>query len=177
VFDAVAGSHGPTCGWLRPGMGGRQSGGMPTLLVVQHTPSPAVQAMLEAVLRGTRHPEADSVTVVVRAALSASAADVLEADGLVLGTPANIGYMSGALKHFFDQVYYPCLEVTVGRPYGVYVHGNDDTAGALKAIHGIASGLRWRRVSADVAVVGGPDRGALEACTELGALLALTVAG
>jgi NAD(P)H-dependent FMN reductase len=77
---------------------------MPTLLVVQHTPSPAVQAMLEAVLRGARHPEAGAVAVVVRAALSASAADVLGADGLVLGTPANIGYMSGALKHLFDPI-------------------------------------------------------------------------
>jgi multimeric flavodoxin WrbA len=150
---------------------------MPTLLVVQHTPSPAVQAMLEAVLRGARHPEAGTVSVVVRAALSASAADVLEADGLILGTPANIGYMSGALKHFFDQVYYPCLEVSAGRPYGVYVHGNDDTSGALAAVHRIAGGLRWRRVAADVEVVGAPDRAALQACTELGALLALTVAG
>ena len=91
--------------------------------------------------------------------------------------PSMRWYMSGALKHFFDQVYYPCLEVTAGRPYGVYVHGNDDTAGALAAIHRIAAGLRWRRVAADVEVVGAPDRAALEACAELGALLALTVAG
>ena len=54
---------------------------------------------------------------------------MLEADGVLLGTPANIGYMSGALKHFFDTVYYPCLDATVGLPFGVYVHGNDDTAG------------------------------------------------
>ena len=99
---------------------------MPTLLVVQHTPSPAVQEMLEAVLRGTEHPEVKGVNVEVKAALSAGPADVLAADGIILGTPANIGYMSGALKHFLDQVYYPCLEVTVGLPYGVYVHGNDD---------------------------------------------------
>src|SRR3712207_8818071 len=52
--------------------------------------------------------------------------DLLAADGVLLGTPANIGYMSGALKHFFDTVYYPCLDATVGLPYGVYVHGNED---------------------------------------------------
>ena len=150
---------------------------MPTLLLVQHTPSPAVQSMLESVLRGAHHPEARGVSVVVRAALSASAADVLAADGIILGTPANIGYMSGALKFFLDQIYYPCLEVTVGRPYGLYVHGNDDTAGAVSSVHRIVGGMRWRQVAADVQVVGAPDKAALEACEELGALLALTVAG
>jgi NAD(P)H-dependent FMN reductase len=42
--------------------------------------------------------------VVIRPALTAAAADVLAADGYLLGTPANIGYMSGALKHFFCSV-------------------------------------------------------------------------
>ena len=147
------------------------------LLVVQHTPSPAMQDMLEAVLRGAHHPEVEGVAVDVRAALSAGPADVLDADGVVLGTPANIGYMSGALKHFLDQVYYPCLEVTVGKPYGVYIHGNDDTAGAVRAIHKIAGGMQWRQVAQDVSLVGAPTRDGLHACEELGALLALEVAG
>ena len=147
------------------------------LLVVQHTPSPAMQDMLEAVLRGAHHPEVEGVAVDVRAALSAGPADVLDADGVVLGTPANIGYMSGALKHFLDQVYYPCLEVTVGKPYGVYIHGNDDTAGAVRAIHKIAGGMQWRQVAQDVSLVGAPTREGLQACEELGALLALEVAG
>src|SRR3712207_9395811 len=73
--------------------------------------------------------------------------DLLAADGVLLGTPANIGYMSGALKHFFDTVYYPCLDATVGLPYGVYVHGNDDTAGALRSIERITGALRWKKVA------------------------------
>ena len=149
----------------------------PTLLVVQHTPSPAVQSMLEAVLRGTRHPELGPLDVEVRAALSAGPADVLGADGVILGTPANIGYMSGALKHFLDQVYYPCLEVTVGKPSGVYVHGNDDTAGALRAIHSVVGGLGWRQVAPEVSVTGPPSRPDLEACEELGALVAFAITG
>ena len=84
---------------------------MPRLLVVHHTPSPSLQAVLEAVREGVALVE--EVELDVRPALSAGAADLLAADGVLLGTPANIGYMSGALKHFFDTVYYPCLDATV----------------------------------------------------------------
>jgi hypothetical protein len=80
--------------------------------------------------------------------------------------------MSGALKHFFDQIYYPCLEATVARPYGVYVHGNNDTAGAIRAIEMVTTGLQWRLAQAPVSVVGQPSRADLDACWELGASVA-----
>ena len=70
----------------------------------------------------------------MRPALTASVVDALEADGYLLGTPANIGYISGALKHFFDTIYYPCLEHTKGRPFAAYIHGNLGTEGAERAI-------------------------------------------
>ena len=91
-------------------------------------------------LDGTRADGLDDVDVVVRAALAATAVDVLAADGFLLGTPANIGYLSGAMKHFFDQVYYPCLSAKVGAPYGLYVHGNLDTTGAVRAAESITKG-------------------------------------
>src|ERR1700709_916243 len=103
---------------------------MPTLLVVHHTVSPALQELLEAVEAGTRAEGLESVDVVVRPALAAGAPDVLPADGFVLGTPANIGYLSGAMKYFFDNVYYPCLTAKPDAPYGLYVHGNDSVDGA-----------------------------------------------
>lgn len=147
------------------------------LLVVQHTPSPAVQAMLEAVLRGAHHPELPPLEVVVDAALGPNVSNVLAADAVLLGTPANIGSMSGALKHWFDQVYYPCLEVTVGKPYGVYVHGNDDTSGTLRSVHSIAGGMSWKQVAGDVSVTGAPTKEDLERCEELGALLGFAATG
>ncbi|HTX80738.1 MAG TPA: flavodoxin, partial [Streptosporangiaceae bacterium] len=96
---------------------------MPRLLIVHHTPSPNLQAMFEAAASGARTDEIEGVDVVVRPALTAAAAEALAADGYLLGTPANLGYMAGALKHFFDGIYYPCLEATRKRPYGLYVHG------------------------------------------------------
>ena len=89
--------------------------------------------MYAAVQAGASDPQIEGVDVVSVAALEATAHHVLAADGYVLGTPANLGYMSGALKHFFDQIYYACLESTVARPFGVYVHGNNDTTGAIRA--------------------------------------------
>lgn len=144
---------------------------MPTLLVVHHTPSPALQAVLEAVKEGVALVE--EVQLVLRPALSAGAADVLGADGVLLGTPANIGYMSGALKHFFDTVYYPCLDATVGLPCGVYVHGNDDTAGALTSIARITGALRWKQVAAPLSLTGGAARADLDAVRELAATVAV----
>ncbi|GAB3909962.1 NAD(P)H-dependent oxidoreductase [Kibdelosporangium lantanae] len=145
---------------------------MPTLLVVHHTPSPATQAMFESVVTGTTDPDITGVTVVRRAALAATVSDVLAADGFILGTPANIGYMSGALKHFFDQVYYPCLDSTRGRSYGLYVHGNEGTEGAVRAVEAIATGLGWAKAVPPVVVLGTPTKDSLRACWELGATVA-----
>ena len=145
---------------------------MKRLLIVHHTPSPTLQEMFEATVSGATDDAIEGVEVVTRAALSAGTTDVLEADGYLLGTPANIGYMSGALKHFFDQVYYPCLEETRHRPYGLYVHGNSDTTGAVEAVESIATGLEWRRVREHVTVVGDLEQDDVDACWELGAAVA-----
>ncbi len=145
---------------------------MPTLLVVHHTASPSLHSMFEATMAGATDQRIEDVEVVVRPALAATALDVLEAHGYLLGTPANLGYISGALKHFFDTIYYPCLDATARRPYGLYVHGNNDTAGAVRAVESITTGLKWRRAQEPVTVVGQPSQRDLEECWELGAALA-----
>src|SRR3954462_5265152 len=136
----------------------RQTAPVARLLVVHHTPSPAMQELLESALAGAAAPAlaelGPPVEVVTRPALAAAAVDALEADGYLLGTPANIGYISGALKHFFDQIYYPCLEATTKRPYGLYVHGNLDTTGAVRAVEAITTGLKWEKVHDPVLVRG-----------------------
>jgi multimeric flavodoxin WrbA len=103
---------------------------------------------------------------------AAPAAPAPEADAYILGTPANLGYISGALKHFFDQVYYPCMGETARRPYGLYVHGNNDTTGAVAAVETITTGLEWQRARDPVTVVGEVRQEDLDACWELGASVA-----
>lgn len=148
---------------------------MTRLLVVHHSPTRGVRALTDAVLAGSRDDAIEGVEVLERPALEATAEDVLAADGYLLGTPANFGYMSGALKHFFDQVYYPCLDATRGRPFAAYVHGNEGLEGAVRAIRSITSALGWEPVAPVLEVMGGADKADLEACRELGGVLAATV--
>lgn len=148
---------------------------MAQLLIVHHSPSPSTQELLDAVVAGASTDELTGVDVLVRPALACDEVTVLESDGYLLGTPANIGYISGALKHFFDRVYYPAQGITKGRPYGAWIHGNSDTTGAQRAISTITSGMGWREVAATLTVVGDVDADARDAAWELGATVAASL--
>jgi NAD(P)H-dependent FMN reductase len=132
--------------------------------------------MLTAVREGATDRSISGVDVRLRPALVATAIDVLEADGYLLGTPVNLGYISGALKHFFDQVYYPCLDATAGRPFGLYLHANHDASGARRAIETITTGMGWRQAQRVVEVAGEPGPAELDACRELGAAMSAGLA-
>ncbi|WP_345496598.1 flavodoxin family protein [Nocardia callitridis] len=133
--------------------------------------------MFEAVVSGATDPEIEGVEVVRKAALEVTTSDALAADGYLLGSPANLGYVSGALKHAFDTIYYPCLDSTKGRPFGLYLHGNEGTEGAVRAIDSITAGLEWSKASEYVIVSGKPTKDDLEACWELGATVAAGLMG
>ena len=145
---------------------------MSTLLIVHHTPSPHCQEMLDAVVAGATDPAIVGVEVVRRPALTVSPVEMLEADGYLLGTTANLGYLSGALKHAFDVSYYPLLDSSRGRPFGLWLHGNEGTEGAERAVDGITAGLGWVKAAEHVVVSGKPTKSDLEACWNLGATLA-----
>ncbi len=104
---------------------------MSRLLIVHHTPSPFMQAMFEAVLTGATDPEIEGVEVVRRPALTVSPADMLEADGYVLGTPANLGYMSGALKHLLGG--YHAISGFLGGFRGGYVYQSRRRSSMMRA--------------------------------------------
>jgi multimeric flavodoxin WrbA len=142
------------------------------LLVVWHSKSGRTHDLLDAVLAGARDPDAGDVEVRDVPALEAAVDDVRWASGLILGTPANFGYMSGALKHFFDTVYDDLQEQTRGLPYALFVKGRSDTDGAVAAVQKIVKGLGWKEVQAPLSVVGDVTAEDLARCTELGQTMA-----
>jgi multimeric flavodoxin WrbA len=143
-----------------------------SLLVVAHVPSPNLRRLLDAVVAGAASVEAEAVTLTVRTPFAATPDDVLAANGIILGTPENLGYMSGALKDFFDRIYYPCLEKTEGLPYALYVRAGHDGTGTRRAVETIVTGLRWRPVREPLICRGAWRDGFVEECLEVGALMA-----
>ena len=150
---------------------------MTTLLVVHHSPGLSLSAMLDAALGGARRDGLEALDIVVVEALAVRSVEVLQADGYLLLTPANLGYMSGALKHAFDTIYHDALGPTVGRPYGLIVHGESDTTGAVLGVEKITTGLDWRLATPPVSVLGTVDADGLAACSEAGAVVAATTLG
>jgi len=148
---------------------------VPRLLIIHHTPSPHCQEMFEAVVAGATDPDIEGVEVVRRPALTVSPVQMLEADGYLLGSPVNLGYVSGALKLAFDQSYYQLLDSTRGRPFGLWLHGNEGTEGAERAVDGITAGLGWVKAAEHVVVMGKPTKADVEACRNLGATVAATL--
>ncbi|MGR6872329.1 flavodoxin family protein [Pseudomonas sp. HK3] len=128
---------------------------MKTLLLVFHTPSPNTQAMVDAMVSAIHGLSLSNLTLSVKAPLDATAQDVLDSDAIILGTTENLGYMSGALKDFFDRIYYPCLELKQGLPVAAIVRAGHDGTGTCRALQTILTGLRWRWVQ-DIVVCKGP---------------------
>ena len=87
---------------------------MPNLLIVAHCPSENTQLLFDAAKKGAAHPDIENITLRVRTALDATPEDVLWADGVLMGTTENFGYMAGLIKDFFERIYYPCLEEKQG---------------------------------------------------------------
>ncbi|HCU89680.1 MAG TPA: flavodoxin [Gammaproteobacteria bacterium] len=142
------------------------------LLIVYYSRSGETEKMAEAVIRGARDDAIGRIDVIVKSALEASPGDVMRASGILLGTPENFGYMSGAMKLFFETIYYPCQEHTKGLPYGLFIRAGNDGQGALSSMSRIITGLSWREVAAPVIISGKFHEDRLGACSDLGMVLA-----
>lgn len=142
------------------------------VLLVCHCPSPNVSALRDAVAAGARAASDTGRDIVARSAFDTTAEDVLGCGAIILGTTENFGYMNGALKDFFERIYYPCLDQTPGLPYALFVKGGQDGHGARASVERIVTGLRWRPVQAPLIMTGTYDSAWLAPCEELGATVA-----
>ena len=142
------------------------------LLIVAHAPSSNTRTLTEAVIRGACHPDIEGVKVRWIPPLEATAENVFEADALILGTPENLAYMSGAMKDFFDRIYYPCLEKKQGLPYALFIRAGNDGQGTKNSIERIVTGLRWSAVQEPLIMRGSFQETFIGACEELGMTMA-----
>lgn len=143
-----------------------------SLLVVAHVPSLNTTRLRDAVLSGAGALDVDNLTVHGLTPFETQPGDVIGADAVVLGTTENLGYMSGAMKDFFDRCYYPCLEETQGKPYAAYIRAGHDGTGTRRAIETIVTGLRWRAVCDPLVLKGDFQEDFVGQCEELGTLMA-----
>ena len=144
------------------------------LLIVAHAPSDNTLALRAAVERGAL--SETGVEVKVLAPLQAGPDDVLAAEAVILGTTENLGYMSGALKDFFDRSYNPLLDKTQGLPSALYIRAGSDGTGTRRAVETILTGLRWRAVQEPLLCKGPWQEAFVRQCEELGAAMAAGLA-
>lgn len=136
-------------------------------------------AAVEGIVAAARDAaQADGTVVELRErhALAATTEDLLWAGGVLLGTPEHFGYMSGALKDFFDRTFYPAEGRTGGLPWALFVSAGNDGRGSVTAVERIVTGYGWQAVAEPLRVIGDPDEAALARCRDLGATLAAGLA-
>ncbi len=145
---------------------------MKKLLIVSHTPSPRTLEMTMAAVAGASSTEISGIEVRFTRPLETSPEDVLDTDAILLGTTENFGYMSGAMKDFFDRIYYPCLEKTESLPYAMFIRAGNDGLGARSSIERIVKGLAWKQVQEPLICCGAWQASFVDQCEELGMTLA-----
>ena len=149
-----------------------------SLLIVAHTPSPNTLKLGKALLRGAQAPEVSGVNAQLRSPFDCDAELVLDSDAIILFTTENFGYMSGALKDFFERIYYPCLEQpgrNEGKPFALVIRAGLDGTGTDIAVHKITTGLKWREAQALLLCHGDYSPEFETQCEELGMTIAASL--
>lgn len=148
---------------------------MKHLLIVYSSQTGRTRQLAEAAGAGAAE-LSDEVDLRCLRAVDAGLDDLLWADGLLIGSPENFGYLSGAVKDFLDRTYYPAEGKTIGLPYAMFVSAGNDGSGSVRALERIASGYQWKRVAEPVIVKGELTDAGLAAARELGQTLAAGIA-
>jgi NAD(P)H-dependent FMN reductase len=142
------------------------------LLLVVHCPSENTRQLRDALIQGASHPDVSNIELRVSQPLTTQVEDVLWANGIVLGTTENFGYMSGAMKDFFDRIYYPCLEQCQGLSCAVAIRAGLDGTGTKVAMDKILTGLKWKQIREPLISKGEFQQSFLQDWEELGMTMA-----
>ncbi len=145
---------------------------MKHLLIVYHSQTGNTEQLAKAARRGAANELITEVEVRYMRAGEADADDLLWADGLLLGTPENFGYMSGAMKDFLDRTFYPVEGKILPLPYAIFISAGNDGSGALRAIRRIAGGYPFQEVQEPLIAKGAVTAEHLAKAEELGLSLA-----
>lgn len=148
------------------------------LLIVAHCPSANTQSLADAVFRGAKHASINNVKSQLRSPFDCDAQDVLSSDALILFTTENFGAMSGAIKDFFERIYYPCLENprrNQGKPYALIIRAGLDGTGTHTGVHKIINGLKWKEAQATLLCKGDFQDSFIQQCEELGLTIAASL--
>ncbi|MFH1953487.1 MAG: NAD(P)H-dependent oxidoreductase [Pseudomonadota bacterium] len=142
------------------------------ILIIYHSQDGHTQKMAESVAGGAG--SIKGVTVVLKRAAEAGLRDLLECDGLAIGSPEYFGYMAGMVKDFFDRTYQEALgrKEVLKKPYVVFISAGNDGTGALNSIERICTGYRLKKIYDPVVARGEINQETLIKCDELGKTIA-----
>jgi len=141
---------------------------MAKILVVYHSQGGNTQAAAEILAKSARSVE--GTEVLIKEGLKADANDLLECDGVALGTPDYFSYMAGGLKDFFDRTFYPTQGEVTDKPCVIFItHGGGGRA--VDSVQKIVGSFKLKEVTEPVLVKGRPDTTAEEELAAAGKIL------
>ena len=145
---------------------------MTRIIIIYHSQTGNTRKMAESVARGAK--SIDNVDVVIKKASEATLQDLLECDGIAIGSPEYFGYMAGMVKDFFDRTFNEALgrKEIFKKPYVVFISAGNDGRGSLESIERICIGYQLKKVYEPVVARGEIVQDILVKCEELGKTIA-----
>ena len=147
---------------------------MKNLLIIYHSQNNKTSLMAQSVYAGAQ--EETNIKVKLKLAFDSGLDDLLWSDGIIFGTPENFGYMSGALKDFFDRTFYPAESYQLNLPYSIFISAGNDGSGAVREIDRIVAGYPMQKVAKPTIAQGELCSKHLSNCHELGLIMAAGLA-
>ncbi|MFH0785097.1 MAG: NAD(P)H-dependent oxidoreductase [Pseudomonadota bacterium] len=140
------------------------------ILVIYHSQGGTMEIMAGRLAKGAQ--KEPNLVVTMKKAREASLDDLLNCNGIAIGSPEYFGTMAGMIKDFFDRTYEAAKDKTIGLPFIVFVCAGNDGRGAITQIERLAAGYKWKKVQEHIRVVGPPSEEDLANLEELGQTLA-----